>query len=91
MSFIDCLLAKKIVLLNQTKLLLYQKTHLKSFEVTLSDGNLKILIFDEADEVIEELFELLLLKYQTGLAELMKLSDFIFDCVNLKRFGSYIN
>ena len=28
--------------------------------MTLSDGNLKILIFDEADEVIEELFESLL-------------------------------
>ena len=53
--------------------------------------NIEISIYEEADEVIEELFELLLLKYQTGLAELMKLSNFIFDCVNLKRFGSYIN
>ena len=51
----------------------------------------EISIYEEADEVIQELFELLLLKYQTGLAELMKLSNFIFDCVNLKRFGSYIN
>ena len=52
---------------------------------------IEISIYEEADEVIQELFELLLLKYQTGLAELMKLSNFIFDCVNLKRFGSYIN
>ena len=52
---------------------------------------IEISIYEEADEVIQELFELLLLKYQTGLAELMKRSDFIFDCVNLKRFGSYIN
>ena len=53
--------------------------------------NIEISIYEEADEVIQELFELLLLKYQTDLAELMKRSDFIFDCVNLKRFGSYIN
>ena len=53
--------------------------------------DIEINIYEEADEVIQELFELLLLKYQTGLAELMKRSDFIFDCVNLKRFGSYIN
>ena len=52
---------------------------------------IEISIYEEADEVIQELFELLLLKYQTDLAELMKRSDFIFDCVNLKRFGSYIN
>ena len=53
--------------------------------------DIEINIYEEADEVIQELFELLLLKYQTSLAELMKFSDFIFDCVNLKRFGSYIN
>ena len=36
---------------------------------------------DKSDEVIEELFELLFNRYQTGLETSMKGSDFIFDCV----------
>ena len=38
---------------------------------------------DKAHEVIEELFQSLLSKYQIGLETSMKGSDFIFDCVNL--------
>ena len=52
------------------------------------------------DEVIQELFESVLSKYQTDLEESMKGGNFIFDCVNLlhykchrinlKRDGSYV-
>ena len=64
-------------------------------------NSIDIVIYDKADEVIQELFESLLYRYQTGLEKLMKGSDFIFDCVNflhykcheiiLKRGGSYID
>ena len=37
----------------------------------------------ETDKVIEELFESLLQKYQSGLQEIMKGSEFIFDSVDL--------
>ena len=45
--------------------------------------NIEIIIYDKADEVSKELFELLLKRYQTGLVTSMKGSDFIFDCVHL--------
>ena len=37
----------------------------------------------ETDKVLEELFESLLQKYQSGLQEIMKGSEFIFDSVDL--------
>ena len=59
------------------------------------------MIYDKADEVIQDLFQSPLSKYQIGLEISMKGRDFIFDCVNvlyykchkkyLKRSGSYIN
>ena len=59
------------------------------------------MIHDKADEVIKELFELLLSSCQTGLETPMIGSDFTFDCVsllhsncyeiNLNRGGSHIN
>ena len=55
----------------------------------------------ETDEIIAELFESLLKRYQEGLEELMRGSQFIFDCVDalyynlnkisLSRGGSYID
>ena len=42
----------------------------------------EIMINDEADEVIQELFDLLKNRYQNNL-ELMKGSEFVFDCVQL--------
>ena len=45
--------------------------------------NTQIMINDKADEVIEELFQSLLPRYQIGLETSMKDSDFIFDCVHL--------
>ena len=49
---------------------------------TKSD-NICILMGNETDEIIKELFESLLQKYQEGLEESMKGNDFIFDSVDL--------
>ena len=65
-----------------------------------SDNN-EIVIGYEADEVIEERFGFLLQKYQKGLEESMKVSEFVFDSndllyyklhkIGLIRGGSYID
>ena len=47
--------------------------HSKSF-------NIELMIYDNVNEVIEELFESLLNRYQIKLKTSMKDSDFIFDC-----------
>ena len=62
--------------------------------------NIEIMINDEADEFIKELFDSLKSRYQNDL-ELMKLSEFVFDYVhllyykchkiNLSGCGSYID
>ena len=39
------------------------------------------MTYDKADEVIKELFESLLSKYQIGLETSMTGSNFIFDCL----------
>ena len=46
-------------------------------------NNTEIMIYNKADEAIEELFESLLNRYQIGLETSMKGSDFIFDSINL--------
>ena len=43
--------------------------------------NIEIMISDKADEVIEELFQSLLSRYQIGLETSMRVSDFIFDFI----------
>ena len=63
--------------------------------------NIKIMIYDKADNVIEELFKSLLNRYQIGLETSMRGSDFFFDFVNLLHYrcrkinlecpGSYID
>ena len=45
--------------------------------------NIEIMTNDKANEVIKELFESLLSRYQIGLEATMESSDFILDCVNL--------
>ena len=51
--------------------------------IHLKRENIEIIINDEADEFIEELFKSLYNRYQNNLEKLMKGSDFVFDYVNL--------
>ena len=63
--------------------------------------NIEFMFFDNANEVVEELFESLLSRYQIGSETSMRGSDFIFDSVqlwyynfheiNFKCGGSYID
>ena len=46
------------------------------------------MIYDKADEVAEERFLSLLNRNQIGLETSMRISDFIFHCVNLLRYKS---
>ena len=41
--------------------------------------NIDIMIYDKAGEVIKDIFELIISRYQIGLETLMKCTDFIFD------------
>ena len=45
--------------------------------------NMEIMMGSETEEIIKEPFESLLQKYQEGLEEPMKRSEFIFDSVDL--------
>ena len=47
----------------------------------MNSDNIKIMINDKAEEVITELFQSLLSRYQIGLETSMKGSEFVFDCV----------
>ena len=63
--------------------------------------NIEVMTYDNTNEVIKEIFELLLSRYQIGLETSMRGSYFIFNGVNLlyykchkinfKRGGSYID
>ena len=55
------------------------KTHTKDRK----SHNIEIMMGNEIDEIIEELFESLLQKYQERLEESMKGSEFVFDSVDL--------
>ena len=46
-------------------------------------NNIETMISDKVDEIIQELFQVLLSSYQIGLETSIKGSDFIFDCVYL--------
>ena len=64
-------------------------------------NNVKIMMGRETDEIIDELFKSFLQKYQEGVEESMRVSEFIFDSVDslyynlnkvsLSRGGSYID
>ena len=45
--------------------------------------NIEVMAHDNPDEIIEDLFDLLLCRYQINLETQMRGSDFTFDCVNL--------
>ena len=67
---------------------------------TKSD-NTEFMMGNERDEIIDELFESLLQRYQEGLEESVKGSEFVFDSIDLlyyklhkislNRGGSYID
>ena len=44
---------------------------------------MEVMAFDDTDEIIEELFDSLLFRYQISLETQMRGSGFIFDCVNV--------
>ena len=64
-------------------------------------NNVEIMVGRETNEITEDLFELFLQKYQEGLEESMRGSEFVYDSVNvlyynlnkvsLSRGGSYID
>ena len=47
------------------------------------NNNIKIIMDNETDEIIEKHFESLLQKYQEGLEEKMEVSEFVFDSIDL--------
>ena len=49
-------------------------------------GNIEIMMGSETDEIMEELFESSLKRYQEGLEESMKAGEFVFDSVDLLHF-----
>ena len=48
--------------------------------------NIEIMMSNETDEIIEELFESLLQSFQEGLEESITGTEFIFDSVNVLRY-----
>ena len=67
----------------------------------IKSNNVEIMVVSETDEIIEDLFESFLQKYQEGLEESMRGSKFVYDSVDvlyynlnkvsLSRGGSYID
>ena len=49
----------------------------------LKSDNTDFMIYDNADEVTEDIFETLLNRDEIGLETSIRVSDFIFDCVHL--------
>ena len=45
--------------------------------------NIEIMMCSETDDIIDEFFKSLLQKYQEGLEESMRGSEFVFDSVDL--------
>ena len=50
------------------------------------NNNIEIVVGSEPDVIIQELFKSLLQRYEEGLEESMKGSEFIFDSVNLLHY-----
>ena len=46
-------------------------------------NNIEFMLYDNADEVVNSLFESLLFRYQVDLETSMRVSDFIFDSVQI--------
>ena len=68
---------------------------------SLKSDNAEIMMGSETDEIFVDLFDSILLKYQEGLEESMRGSEFVYDSVDalyynlnkvsLSRHGSYID
>ena len=52
-------------------------------------NNIEIMMGNETDEVIKELFKSHLQKYQEGLEESMKGNEFVFDSIDLLHYKLY--
>ena len=52
-------------------------------------NNIEIMMGNETDEIIEELFKSLLQNYKKGLEEKMRGSEFVFDSVDLLYYSLY--
>ena len=50
------------------------------------NNNIKIIMDNETDEIIEKHFESLLQKYQEGLEEKMEVSESVFDSIDLLHY-----
>ena len=67
----------------------------------ITSDNVKFTSYNDFNDVVNKLFESLLLRYKDNFETLMRQSDFVFDLVQLillkchrvtfKRDGSYIN
>ena len=52
--------------------------------------NIELMLYDNANEVVNKVFESLLSRYQIDLETLMRGSDFIFDSVQLLYYNIYL-
>ena len=76
------------------------KHFIKTRDIHSQSDNIEIMVVADTNEIIKNLFNSLLQRYQKGLEESMRGSDFVFDYVeslnyifhkvDLKRSGSYI-
>ena len=55
----------------------------KEHVMHLKSDNIEVVIYDKADEVIEELLQSLLSRHQIELETSIKVSDFVFNCIYL--------
>ena len=80
---------------------IYSKDSDETRTMHTTSDNIEIMMDSETDEINEELFESLFQRYQEGLEESMKGSEFVFDSVDLleykinkiglNRGGSYVD
>ena len=62
---------------------IYSKDSDETRTMHTTSDNIEIMMDSETDEINEELFESLFQRYQEGLEESMKGSEFVFDSVDL--------
>ena len=61
----------------------------EKFVIHSKSDNIKIINYDKADEIIKELFDSLLQRYQVELETSIKGSDFMFYCAYLLYYKSH--